>query len=482
MILSCTIVSMSALKVDARQYKKTKIIATIGPASEAKIESLLKSGVNGIRLNFSHNRHSWHANVIHEVRASARKLNRSVAIIQDLQGPKIRIGTVPEILSVKAGDTLEFALEGKHKDGQIPIQYDFTELVKKGERLFLRDGQVISVIESVRGGVVKARVTSGGKFGSQHGINLPDTIIKTSKLTKKDLEDLAFGLKQDIDFVALSFIHTAEDIEELRRIIKKSRKNIGIIAKIETAPAVENLHTIIEAADAVMIARGDLAIETSPELVPIVGRKIIRICREQKRPVIMATQMLESMTSSMQPTRAEVNDVATAVSLGVDAVMLSGETATGAYPVETVQLMKRIILSTEGYLAENNQFGTAHKLTAAHTAQDAVSLAAITLANHLGAKLILAETLTGSTAKSISSLRPNAAIIMASPDERVCNQLSIVWGGKAFLVAPGRLIHAEVLAAFRKKGALKVGDVVVSAFGTHAGKAGSTDTVRLLVA
>lgn len=473
---------MSALKVDAREYKKTKIIATVGPASEYKISDLLKSGVNGIRLNFSHNRHSWHANVIHEVRAAAHKLGRSVAIIQDLQGPKIRVGSLAELHTVVAGDTLEFVPEDKAKTGQIPIQYDFTDVVKKGQRLFVRDGQIICVIEQVRGGVVKARVTSGGKFGSQHGINLPDTVIESSKLTKKDRTDLAFGLKQDIDYVALSFIHRAEDIEELRRLIKKSGKKIGIISKIETAPAVENLHAIIAASDVVMIARGDLAIETSPEQVPIVGRRIIRICRELKRPVIMATQMLESMTSSLQPTRAEVNDVATAVSLGVDAVMLSGETATGAYPVETVRMMKRIILSTEAYLAENNQFGTAHQLTAAHTSQDAVSLAAITLANHLSAKLILAETLTGSTARSISSLRPNAAIIMASPDERVCNQLSIVWGGKAFQVPPGRLIHAEVLAAYRKRGALSSGDLVVSAFGTHAGLAGKTDTVRLLVA
>ncbi len=469
-------------RINASQYKKTKIIATIGPASEEKIEALLKSGVNGVRLNFSHNRHSWHAGVMKRVRETAHKLKRSVAIIQDLQGPKIRVATVPEMLTVAAGDTLEFALEGSHKSGQIPIQYDFTNEVKKGERLLLRDGQVTTEIVSVRSGVVKVRVLSGGKFGSQHGINLPDTLIEGSKLTKKDLDDVKFGLKQDIDYIALSFIHTAEDVERLREIIKKSKRNVRIISKIETAPAVENLHEIIEASDAVMIARGDLATETSPELVPIVGRKIIRICREKKRPVIMATQMLESMTANLQPTRAEVNDVATAVSLGVDAVMLSGETATGAFPVETVQMMKRIILSTEAFLAETHQLGTAHKLTAAHTAQDAVSLAAITLANHVGAKLILAETLTGSTALSISSMRPNASIIMASPDERVCNQIAIVWGGKSFQVPKGRLIHAEVLAEFRKRGALDAGDVVVSAFGTHVGVAGKTDTVRLLVA
>lgn len=480
--LSMLLYNISMSKINASQYKKTKIIATIGPASEEKIEVLLKSGVNGVRLNFSHNRHSWHAEVIKKVRVAARKLKRSVAIIQDLQGPKIRIGTVEQMLSVSAGDTLEFALEGTTKAGQIPIQYDFTGEVKKGERLLLRDGQVTTEIVSVRSGVVKVRVLSGGKFGSQHGINLPDTLMEGSKLTKKDLADVKFGLTQDIDYIALSFIHTAEDIERLRAIIKKSKQNVRIIAKIETAPAVENLYEIIEASDVVMIARGDLATETSPELVPIVGRKIIRICREKKRPVIMATQMLETMTNSLQPTRAEVNDVATAVSLGVDAVMLSGETATGAFPVETVQMMKRIILSSEAYLVESQQLGTSSFLTAAHGAQDAVSLSAITLANHVGAKLIVAETLTGSTALSISSMRPNAAIIMASPDERICNQLSIVWGGKAFLVPKNRLIHVEVIADFRRRGALNKGDMAVSAFGTHVGVSGKTDTVRLLVA
>lgn len=294
------------------------------------------------------------------------------------------------------------------------------------------------------------------------------------------MKDLAFGLKHDIDYVAISFVHTAHDVEHVRSLIAKSKKNIKIITKIETAPAVQNLHSIIEASDAVMIARGDLATETSPEEVPIIGREIINIARRMKRPVIMATQMLESMTTNPEPTRAEANDVATAVSLGVDAVMLSGETAVGSYPVDTVKMMKRIILSTEQYLSETNQYGSIRMLTAQDSPQDAVCMAAITLANHLSAKLILAETLTGSTALAIASHRPNAAIIMASPDERVCNQCSIVWGGKPFRVPKTRIISPEVIRAFVKRGALKSGDTVVSAFGTHSGTSGGTDTVRLI--
>ncbi|MBP9826871.1 pyruvate kinase [Candidatus Saccharibacteria bacterium] len=468
-------------KLDASRYKRTKIIATIGPASELHLESLLRSGVNGMRLNFSHNRHSWHANVITQIRQYAEKLNRSVAIIQDLQGPKIRVGVLPSTIEVKAGDELKFRFDADYaKTGIIPIQFDFSPMVKKGDRVYIRDGAIISEVMKVREGVVTVIVRSGGKFGGQHGINLPDTVINESKLTEKDLKDLAFGLKHDIDYVAISFVHTAHDVEHVRSLIAKSKKNIKIITKIETAPAVQNLHSIIEASDAVMIARGDLATETSPEEVPIIGREIINIARRMKRPVIMATQMLESMTTNPEPTRAEANDVATAVSLGVDAVMLSGETAVGSYPVDTVKMMKRIILSTEQYLSETNQYGSIRMLTAQDSPQDAVCMAAITLANHLSAKLILAETLTGSTALAIASHRPNAAIIMASPDERVCNQCSIVWGGKPFRVPKTRIISPEVIRAFVKRGALKSGDTVVSAFGTHSGTSGGTDTVRLI--
>lgn len=467
--------------IDATRYKKTKIIATLGPSSEAKIEGLLKAGVNGIRLNFSHGRHAWHAEQIKTIRTLSHELGRPVAIILDLQGPKVRIGSINTTLEVKTGDTLRFAYGADYDEtGIIPIQFDFAPLVRKDERIFVRDGDVITSVTGVRDGVVSVIVRSGGKFGSQHGINLPDTVITKSKLTDKDHKDIAFGLKHDIDYIALSFVHTADDVRSLQQMIAKAKKSIKVIAKIETAPAVEQLREIITQADAVMIARGDLATETSPEQVPIVGRRIIQIARETKRPVIMATQMLETMTTSLQPTRAEANDVATATALGVDAVMLSGETAVGAYPVETVAMMKRIILSTEQYLAETGELGRLRRLTAADDPQDAVSLAAITLANHLGSKLILAETFSGSTALSIAALRPNASIVMASPIERVCNQLAIVWGGKTVLVSKEKLISPVVIKSFQKNGALQKGDTVVLAFGTHAGTSGGTDTVRLL--
>ncbi|MEI7818988.1 MAG: pyruvate kinase [bacterium] len=470
--------------VYATKYKKTKIIATIGPASENLIEELLTAGVNGIRLNFSHNTHDWHAGMIKKVRSAARKLKRSVAIIQDLQGPKIRIGDLPEQIEVKHGENLRLAYGADYEQtGVLPIQYDFSPHVKKGDRITIRDGHIVTEVTSVSGKTVSVVVKDGGKFGTSHGINLPDTIFHGSKLTEKDIDDLRFGLSRDIDYVALSFVHTAEDVEMLRALIKKRKKKVKIISKIETKPASENLNSIIKASDVVMIARGDLALETSPEVVPIIGRKIIQIARDLNRPVIMATEMLESMTSSLTPTRAEANDVATAASLGVDSVMLSGETAIGANPIETVKMMKRIILQTEQFMRESGDLKLlSRNLTAADNAQDAVSMAALTLANHVGAKLILAETLTGMTAVAIAALRPDAAIMMASPDARVCNQLSIVWGGKPYKVPRRRYVQAALLHQLVKNGALKSGDYVVSAFGTHTGKTGATDTVRLMVA
>jgi len=468
----------------ADKYKKTKIIATLGPASEKQVEALLLAGVNGIRLNFSHNKHEWHAAMIKKVRAAARKLKRSVAIILDLQGPKIRIGEVPDHIVVARGDKLRLSFGTDYLTTDIvPIQYDFSDDVKPGDIIAIRDGQIITEVVHSTDGVVTVVVRDGGTFGTSHGINLPNTVFHGSKLTAKDRLDVQFGLRNDIDYMALSFVHTADDIKELRQLIEKRGKNIKIISKIETKPAVDNLREIIEASDAVMIARGDLALETSPEAVPIIGRKIIQMARDMNRPVIMATQMLESMTSSLTPTRAEANDVATAVSLGVDAAMLSGETAIGAHPIETIQMMKRIILQTEQYMRESGDLKLlSRNLTAADDAQDAVAMAALTLANHVGAKLILAETLTGTTAQAISSLRPDAAIIMASPDLHVCNQLSIVWGSKPFKVPRRRYVQTSLLNGLLRRGALKTGDYVVSAFGTHAGKAGATDTVRLLVA
>ncbi len=505
------------MTIDVSKYKKTKIIATIGPASEEKIEALMRAGVNGIRLNFSHNTHAWHKSVVTKVRAAAKKLERSVAIIQDLQGPKIRVGTLPPGgLAVQAGGELKFGYDADYgKDAVIPLQFDFSGYVKKGDLLYIRDGTIKTRVRSVRDGVITVEAENSGKFLSNHGINLPDTKFDSKAiLTDKDHHDLNFAGEGDVDYVALSFVQSAADIKHLRTLLARHKSGAKIIAKIETKVATENLESIIKASDAVMIARGDLAIETSPEEVPLIGREIITLARYYKRPVIMATQMLESMISSPQPTRAEANDVATAVSLGVDAVMLSGETAMGQYPVDTVRLMKRIILHSEAFFMRaaltpdtipegdgSIEQPTDHDPSfirrlmgktrgmlggsdpgriADQDAQTSVSLATTTLAEQLRVELILAETMTGSTALSLASLRPSAPIIMASPNRQVCNQLAIVWGGKPFLVSKMAGAEGPVIRRMKAKKHLKSGDLVVAAFGRQRGVAGGTDTIRLL--
>lgn len=513
--------NMIHAKLDATKYKKTKIIATIGPATQEKIADLLTAGVNGIRLNFSHNTHKWHLDVASEVRKQAKILDRSVAIIQDLPGPKMRLGKLPAGgVEISAGQIIRFKHDTEESSGIIPVQHDFSNQVKKGESLYLRDGQIQTEITSVQAGIVTVKAKNSGKVLSDHGINLPDTEFKGGILTQKDKNDLLVTNKLDADYVAVSFAHAASDIQNVKKELAKHKSNAKVIAKIETKSAVRNLEDIIKATDVVMIARGDLGIEIGPEQVPIVGREIILLCRKYKKPVIMATQMMESMMTSTTPSRAEANDVATAVSLGVDCLMLSGESAIGQFPIETVQMMKKIILSAEQYfvttamavelvedaedvinatspagdegfmdrisqktrLVFSRQPKQGTKLSSA-AAQTSISFAAITLSEQLGAKLILAETLTGSTALSISSLRPSAPIIISSPDQKVCNQCSIVWGGKPFLVSRGK--HSpgstsSILRKLKQRGSITTGDWVVEAHGQNRGVAGGTDTVRLL--
>lgn len=506
------------MKIDASNFKKTKIIATIGPASDEKVEQLLMAGVNAVRLNFSHGTHTGHLSVLKKAREAAKKLKRSVAVIQDLNGPKVQLGTLPGgSIELSAGQKLQLCYDKSCKDGHLPIQFDFSNMVKKGDGLFLRDGTIETEVLSSKNGVVEVEVKNSGKISSNHGINLPDTVFDSdSIITTKDLKDLEFAYINDVDYVAVSFVQTAQDILHFKKLLRNNKSKAGVIAKIETRTATQNLEEIIAVSDAVMIARGDLAVETSNEDVPLIGREIIQLAHAYKRPVIMATQMLESMISSPQPTRAEVNDIASAVSLGVSCVMLSGETAMGQYPVQTVELMKKVILKSEAYFAKSKMeidiipdrpthFGhyevedveqvgtikrilsTTKKLSSKDPGnlsdtdiQTSMSLAAITLAEQVGAKAILAETLTGGTALSIASLHPPVPIIIASPDKSVCNKMAIVWGGKPFLVGHRHNISKGMIVELKKRGHVKNGDWLVQAFGKAHGVAGGTDTIRLI--
>jgi pyruvate kinase len=470
----------SVPNVPLNNFKRTKIVATVGPATgsyEAVLE-LIKCGANGLRLNFSHGTHAEHAQFIKWIRKASKEFGKPVAIIQDLQGPKVRLGDFEDIINVAEGQSLQFKYLGAYKPGgPIPTQYDLSKKVKRGERLYLYDGKVRTTITSVKDGIVHARAENNGILIKRKGMNLPDTDFGGDIITKKDREDLAFGSTQDIDYVSLSFIQTAQDIEDLRRRLRNLNSTVKIIGKIETAAAVENLESIVEAADALMIARGDLAVETPPESVPIVQRKIVGLGLRYGKPTIVATQMLASMTDTPEPTRAEVSDVATAVLIGADCVMLSDETAMGKYPIESVKIMKRVIKYTE-----NN---TPLKVTwpdyEDHTRQGSISRAILSLADSIQARAIVAETKSGATAQQIATRRPDIPVIAVTSEVRTLQQLALVYGVKSY-IRPVDPHAAEKLTAWlQDHKVLSRGDIVVTVSGQYPGVVGTTDTIKVRV-
>ena len=461
--------------------KRTKIIATIGPASNGYevMEAIIHAGVNGLRLNMSHGTHAEHAQVIKYARKISAKRRKPLAVIADLQGPKIRLGQLPaDGLVLRSGSEVRFTHGDSYTEGQpVPIQHDVSRYVAKGQPLFLRDGMVQAEIIHVRGPVITARVLNSGVVYSKQGINLPDTDLGGDILTPKDLEDIKFAASHDVDYVALSFVQRPEDIEGLRRRLKRLGADAGIIAKIETKAATTHLHEIIEVADAVMVARGDLAIETKPEAVPVIQKRIIDYARECQKVAIVATQMLESMISSPQPTRAEVSDVATAVVQGADAVMLSGESAIGKYPVETVALMRRIIHHTEA-----NRFDSIMATSfGSRTQRNAISAAAITLAKQIDAPIILAETSSGQTARNLCSFRPEALIVAVTHKKRVFQQLAVLWGARSYLIKDPKKAADETLQMLRMEHNTRVGDTIIRVSGQNPGVTGGTDSLQLEV-
>ncbi len=467
--------------VPLSKFKRTKIIATLGPATNSyeAILGLIKAGANGLRLNFSHGTYDERIQQIEWVRQASKEHGKPVAIIQDLQGPKIRLGDFEGIINVERGQQLSFGFKADYERSNIlPIQYDLSKHVKRGERLYLYDGKVRTVITSVRDGIVHAEASNDGILIKRKGINLPDTDFAGDVITAKDKEDIAFGSQHDIDYVALSFVQTAHEVERLRTILKSHGSHSKIIAKIETQAATENIQEIMRASDAVMIARGDLAIETEPESVPVQQRNIISLGLRLGKPTIVATQMLASMTEFPEPTRAEVSDVATAVILGTDCVMLSDETANGRYPIEAVEFMKRVI----GYTEQNNPIIVEYP-NAPHefSKQSAISSAIIDLASNIKARAIVAETRSGATALQIASFRPNVPIIAVTSSQQTSNQLAIVYGTKSY-VRPDDVQAATKLTNWLKDNkVLKVGDIVVSASGQHPGVVGTTDTIKVRI-
>jgi pyruvate kinase len=417
-----------------------KIVCTLGPSSsdEATIKKMMLSGMNVARLNFSHGTHESHAALISLIRKCAKDLNLPIAILQDLQGPKLRVGVLPpEGITLVEGNLLNlYALESteiKQESGQIYLPLDVPNLaraVQPGNRILLDDGHMELQVVEVSGDTVKTKVVLGGILTSHKGVNLPGADLKIPIPTEKDIRDLEFGLSQGVDYVAISFVHQASEIKGTRELCKKFQpdtKTPGIIAKLERPEAIKNLHEIIHEADGVMVARGDLGVETSPQQVPIIQKEIIQKANQHAKIVITATQMLESMIHNPRPTRAEASDVANAVFDGTDAVMLSGETANGSYPVESIQMMDCIVREAEAHI---DQWGRSEDFPREVTLDDAISMtrAARELAHDRKVNYVAVLTQTGRTALLMSKARPRVPIVGFTPKESVYNLSSLYWG------------------------------------------------------
>jgi pyruvate kinase len=417
-----------------------KIVCTLGPSSsdERTIRKLIEAGMNVARLNFSHGTHESHADLIKMIRRLSEELNWPIAILQDLQGPKLRVGELPEAgIDLKPGMIVNlYAIESptpKVISGEIYLPLDVPNLaraVKKGNRILLDDGHLELQVAEVAGDTVITEVILGGLLTSHKGVNLPGADLKIPIPTEKDKVDLLFGLQQEVDFVAISFVHTAAEIRTVRELIQADqpgKKGPGIIAKLERPEAIHNLHEIIHEADGVMVARGDLGVETSPSVVPIIQKEIIHMANRHAKVVITATQMLDSMMHSPRPTRAEASDVANAVFDGTDAVMLSGETASGSYPVESVQMMDSIVREAEAHYEE---WGHAVDFPKDALQDDAIAMtrAARELAHDRKVSACAVLTQTGRTALLMSKARPRVPIMAFTPHKNVFNLTSLYWG------------------------------------------------------
>lgn len=466
--------------------KRTKILATIGPAvfSEEAIEKLIAAGVNGCRLNFSHGDYPERDQQVAWVREAAKKVGKPVAMVQDLQGPKIRLGVLKDnSLNVSAGDelVLDYSIEEHDGSLNLPVQYNLAEKVKVGEPVYIFDGKVrTNVVDIISDTAVKVKVENGGHLMSRKGLNLPETDFGGDILTPKDLADIEFGAARDFDYVATSFIQSAQDIENLRQILLSHGSDAQIIAKIETRHAIKDdktMEDIVRATDGIMVARGDMAVEAGAEVVPVVQRKLVKLCRKHGKLCIVATQMLGSMVDNPEPTRAEANDVATAVLQGVDAVMLSDETANGKYPTEAVQAMKKIIL----YAQENDEVEPIKQnICGNYVTLDAVSESAVSLAERLNVDAIVVETKTGVTAATISANRPNMRIISVTDNVRVAQQLTLTYANKSYIRPYSESYGLDLVKELKADGLFgdqeEISVVIVS--GRQKDLVGGSDTIQ----
>jgi pyruvate kinase len=466
--------------------RRTKIVATVGPASSdpAMLETLVEAGTNAVRLNFSHGRHEDHAErarVVREIEAASGW--RTLALIADLQGPKLRVAELPEPVTLTQDQEVMVAGADGARDGAIPIAPSVIgDVLQPGHDILIDDGHIRLRVNEVERGQARCAVLVGGTITSNKGVNLPGVPLPIPSITRKDVADLEFALDLGVDWVALSFVRSAADVRDLRRLIEEAGSAAHIIAKIEKAEAVDNLDGILAEADAVMVARGDLGVEIGPAAVPLIQKRIILRSLDQGLPVITATQMLESMISSPEPTRAEASDVANAILDGTSAIMLSGETAVGSYPVEAVSLMDSIARAVEPSLSYRHQMPEASDEP---TIGRSMSNAACDLAEALGASAILVPTFTGRTASAVARLRPHRPIIGLTHQAESLRHMAIEWGVTPIQIAEANdvedLWQSSVEAA-RDSGLVSAGDRVVITAGTAVNIPGSTNVIKVDIA
>ena len=469
-------------------FGKTKVICTIGPASQHPrvLAQLIREGMDVARLNFSHGERDDHRKIIETIRSVSAETGEHVTILQDLSGPKIRTGLLRGgSVELKAGQPFTFTIQDEPGD-ETRVSTTYQALprdVKEGDTILVDDGQMSFRVGSCTATDVLCTVVDGGILKDRKGMNLPGVTLSVPSLTEKDIEDLRFGLDQGVDYIALSFVRSGNDIRVLRDLIREAGKNTPVIAKIERIEAVDQFDEILGQTDGIMVARGDLGVELPPENVPLIQKEIVRRCNDVGIPVIIATQMLESMIEHPRPTRAEANDVANAVLDGADAVMLSGETSVGAYAVEATRIMDRIIRRAETSQIERRQ-PTRVPAGKADRSLHAISRAACVLADEVEARAIVALTHSGATARMLASYRPTSRILAVTEDESVIRRLNLVWNVRGFLFpqltgGDSDSVFRKVTADLKGQGFVKKGDRLVFTAGIPFMQKGSTNSVKV---
>jgi pyruvate kinase len=471
--------------MSASEPRRTKIVATIGPASgtKEKIRALVDAGMDGARLNFSHGTREQHAEWARLVREVQEDVRRPLALIADLQGPKLRVGDIEGTLSLERGQEIVVAGGKQPENGVLPVSPSVIgEVLRPGHEVLIDDGHVRLLVRDVRQGRAACTVVVGGDITAHKGVNLPGVPIPIPALTRKDTDDLEFALGLGVDFVALSFVRSAADVRDLKALIAQHDSHAHVIAKVEKSEAVDALDEILQESDAVMVARGDLGVEIGPASVPLLQKRIIMRALDRGKPVITATQMLETMVHQPEPTRAEASDVANAVLDGTSAVMLSGETAMGEYPVEAVSYMDRIARAVEPSLGYRHQLPEVGEQP---TIGEAMSNAACDLAEALGARAIVVPTYTGRTASVVARLRPRRPILGLSHHQYALQHMALEWGVTPWGIEKSASVEDlwdVSLDAVRASGLVVEGDRVVITAGTAVNIPGSTNVIKVEVA